>query len=408
MRNTVIIVILLSQLTACTAQVLVGLDRVLEFEHLFQGKRIGIVCNQTAVDRNRIHIIDRFSAMENVQIQALFALEHGLWGTQEAGERIAHQLSADRIQIFSLYGASRKPTPQMLSDIDMLVLDVQDIGARFYTYIWTMAEAMTAAAERGIPFVVLDRPNPLNGLIMEGPMLEREYVSFIGMFPIPVRHGLTIGELARMFAGEGWLDSERRVELTVVPLRGWRRAEFIDADATRFIPPSPNIPTPSTALIYAGTCLLEGTNVSEGRGTESPFLSLGAPWIQSDELLRSLAVYRFPGITLAPIEFVPHSLPGRAMNPKYRDTPCHGIMIRVNDWSAARPFTMGVLLVKTIHDLYPHHFVFNADHFDRLCGTRRIRIAIERGEDIEPILSAWEGDLEGFDRLRSRYLLYSE
>lgn len=408
MHNNLIIGILLGALTVCPAQVQVGLDRVAEYDHLFHHKRIGIICNQTAVDHNQIHIVDRFSTMENVRIQALFALEHGLWGNKEAGEVIDPQLSGDSIQVFSLYGTIRKPTPQMLRDIDLLVFDVQDIGARFYTYIWTMAEAMRAAAEGGIPFVVLDRPNPLNGLIMEGPLLESEFSSFIGMFPIPVRHGMTIGELARMFAGEGWLGARQRVDLTVVPLQGWHRADFIDADEKHFIPPSPNITTPATELFYPGTCLLEGTNVSEGRGAEFPFLWVGAPWIDARDLLHALAGYHFPGVAFAPIEFTPRSIAGKASNPQYRDQRCRGIAIQVIDWSTARPFTLGVLLVKTIHDLYPQHFNFKADHFDRLCGTRRIRVAIERGEDLAPLLSTWENDLQEFDRLRSQYLLYSK
>jgi len=215
--------------------------------------------------------------MPGVEVTALFGPEHGIYGLAEAGIKVADKKD-DRfgIPVYSLYGKTAKPTAEMLKDVDVLVFDIQDIGARFYTYIYTMAYAMEAAAENNKPFVVLDRPNPINGLAVQGNILEKDFATFVGLYPIPVRHGMTVGELARMFNDQGWLKNGIRANLTVVPMQGWKRSMWYDRTGLKFIKPSPNMPNIKTATVYPGLCLLEGTNISEGRGTNKPFLQFGA------------------------------------------------------------------------------------------------------------------------------------
>ena len=250
------------------ASVRTGLDNVGEHKDLFQGKRLGIIANHTSYDSQGKYIVDVLRAMEGVRVVALFSPEHGLRGLEEAGAKVGNETDpVTGLPVYSLFGKISKPTPQMLADVDVLVFDIQDVGARFYTYLYTMSLAMEAAAENGKRFVVLDRPNPINGVQLEGPVLEPKFATFVGLYPIPVRYGLTVGELARMINGEGWLAKGVKADLTVVPLTGWRRDMWFDQTGLRFIKPSPNMPDLETAALYPGLCLLEGTNVSEGRGT---------------------------------------------------------------------------------------------------------------------------------------------
>ncbi|MBM4028131.1 MAG: DUF1343 domain-containing protein, partial [Planctomycetes bacterium] len=261
---------------SCAASVRTGLDHVAAHKDLFQGQRVGIIANHTSYDSTGKYVVEVFRALEGVRVVTLFSPEHGLRGTEEAGRKIAHDIDpVSGLPVHSLYGGTNKPTPQMLADVDVLVFDMQDVGARFYTYLYTMSLAMEAAAENGKKFVVLDRPNPINGTQLEGPVLEPKFATFVGLYPIPVRYGLTVGELARMVNGEGWLAKGIKADLTVVPLTGWRRGMWFDATGLRFIKPSPNMPDLETATIYPGLCLLEGTNLSEGRGTPKPFCQFG-------------------------------------------------------------------------------------------------------------------------------------
>ena len=400
-------------LITCTSQqpqevkVQTGLDRVPEYQHLFKDKRVGIITNHTAYNSQQQYITDIFLVMENVTISALFGPEHGIRGSAEAGAKIESGSDPlSNIPVYSLYGKTRKPTPEMLKDVDILVFDIQDIGARFYTYIYTMAYAMTAAAEQGIPFVVLDRPNPINGIMVEGNILERELASFVGLFPIPVRHGMTVGELAKMFNEEGWLPNGVKAKLIVIPMKNWHRELWYDETGLSFINPSPNIPDLETAMVYPGVCLLEGTNVSEGRGTTKPFQIFGAPWIDGTQLAERLNALQLDGVVFRDTSFTPVSIAGVASHPKYENKLCSGVKITVTERNRFLPYHTGIHIVNTIYRMYPDSLKWRTRHFDRLCGTASIREAIIHKTDIETLFAAWQEELDGFMKKREKYLIY--
>jgi len=358
--------------------------------------RVGVLANQASVTRDGHHIIDALRRM-NVKITALFGPEHGILGAGGPGERVndSHHASLD-VPVYSLYGKTRTPTPASLDLIDIMIADLQDVGARFYTFASTMASVMTACGDRGIPVWVLDRPNPINGRDTEGPVLEPDYSSFVGMFPIPIRHGLTMGELARLFVARFGV----KCELEVIGMRGWRRNMFWDETGLRWMKPSPNMPEPDTALYYPGTCLLEGTNVSEGRGTGHPFQVIGAPWIDSDGLCRALSAYNLPGLEVHPTSWTGN---GEA----YR-----GVGIRASDRGAYRPVLTGVAVLRALRRLHPDEFEFavpGADgrtFLDLLAGTARIRLGILEDRSPFEIASDWDCDVAGFQSLASEVMLY--
>jgi len=383
------------------------LDRLNEFHQLFQGKRVGLITNHTARDSRGRHAIDRFLAMPSVKLTALFGPEHGIRGQADAGQKV--ESAVDRsltIPIYSLYGKTRKPTAEMLRNVDVLVFDIQDIGARFYTYIWTMALSMEAAAELHKTFVVLDRPNPLNGLAVEGPLLKKSFASFVGMFPIPVRHGMTVGELAAMFSEEGWLKNGVKTDLHVIPMKRWRRAMWFDQTGLKFLKPSPNMPDLTTATVYPGMCLLEGTNVSEGRGTRRPFVQFGAPWINEARLTSALNKLHLPGMRFTEHTFTPRSINGMALHPKYENKPCRGCAVQVTNRDSLRAFWSGVKIVETLFKLYPDSLRWRERHFDRLCGTDDVRLAIQGGQNLQELKKSWQKELESFKSTRQKYLLY--
>ena len=398
---------------ACTAQkqsaprVQTGLDRVNEYQQLFNDKQVGIVTNHTAYNAQEQYIADVFFKMKNVTVTALFGPEHGIRGNAEGGAEIKTKNDPIRnIPIYSLYGETRKPTPDMLKDVNILVFDIQDIGARFYTYIYTMAYAMEAAAEQGIPFVVLDRPNPITGVMVEGNILENKFASFVGLFPIPVRHGMTIGELAKMFNEEGWLANGVKANLTVIPMKNWHRELWYDETGLQFIKPSPNMPSLKSATVYPGICLIEATNVSEGRGTATPFQLLGAPWIVGVQLAKKLNRLNLDGVTFKDTSFTPVSIEGTIANPKYKGLKCSGVKIEVTNRNQFEPYRIGIFIVKTIYDIYPDSLVLNAAGFDRLCGSAAIRETITNGGDIDSLISSWQDQLNEFKEMRRKYLIY--
>jgi len=401
-RPTAIILSVICLFSTCLASVQTGLDRVTAHAELFRGKRLGIVTNHTAYDSSGKYIVDVFRAMPGVTVAALFSPEHGLWGTEQAGVKTGGQLHpVYKVPVHSLYGKTRKPTTEMLGDIDVLVFDIQDIGARFYTYVYTMSLAMEAAAENGKSFVVLDRPNPITGRHVEGTILEPELASFVGLFPIPVRHGMTVGELARMFNGQGWLANHVKAGLSVVPMEGWRRAMWCDQTGLRFIKPSPNMPDLETAAIYPGLCLLEGTNVSEGRGTDMPFRQFGAPWIDSERLAERLNKLNLPAMRFEPTQFTPTSS-------KHKGQACSGVRIITADRDRLEPYYSGVLIVNEIFRMYPDKFEWRASHFDRLCGTPKVREAISSGASLRELRAGWQAELEPFLKIRKKYLIYPD
>jgi uncharacterized protein YbbC (DUF1343 family) len=399
----------------CPAAVRTGLDNVAAHAHLFQGQRLGIIANHTSFTSAGKYVVDVFRALEGVRVVALFSPEHGLRGTEEAGEKIANNTDpATGLPVYSLYGGTNKPTPQMLAGVDVLVFDIQDVGARFYTYLYTMSLAMEAAAENGKKFVVLDRPNPINGVQLEGPVLEPKFATFVGLYPIPVRYGLTVGELAKMINGEGWLAKGTgsqtqsiafgvpvKADLTVVPLTGWRRSMWFDETGLRFIKPSPNMPDLETATVYPGLCLVEGTNVSEGRGTPKPFRQFGAPWIDADALARRLNSLNLPGVRFTHTSFTPTSS-------KFQNQICHGVEITLTDRSRLEPFWTGVQIVNELHHRFPAEFKWNEKHFDRLCGTATIRETITAREPLDSLKAAWAAQCKTFGSMSRKYVLYSE
>jgi uncharacterized protein YbbC (DUF1343 family) len=379
-----------------------GLDRVGSYKEVFEGKRLGIIANHTAYDSSGRFIVDVFKSVPGVKVAALFSPEHGLWGTARDGEKIDSQTHpVYNLPVYSLYGKTQKPTSEMLRNIDVLVFDIQDIGARFYTYIYTMSLAMEAAAENGKTFIVLDRPNPINGITVQGNILEPALASFVGLYPIPVRHGMTAGELAKMFNGQGWLSGHVRAELVVVPMEGWRRRMWYDQTGLRFIKPSPNMPDIETAAVYPGLCLLEGTNVSEGRGTAMPFRQFGAPWIDSGLLAERLNALNLPAMRFGPVSFTPASS-------KYKGQECHGVRIIVSNRDKLEPYSSGVKIVNEIYSMYPDQFEWRASHFDRLCGTSDIRHTITSHSSVDVLQSKWRKELESFLKVRAGYLLYPD
>jgi uncharacterized protein YbbC (DUF1343 family) len=386
-----------------------GLDVLIEEKiGILDGKRIGIISNPTGVNRHGKHIFDLLVGRPEFEVIALFGPEHGVRGDRnELIPRGEDEKSG--LPVYSLYGGTRKPTPEMLQGIDLLLFDIQDIGARFYTYKSTMAYAMEAAAENGIPFVVLDRLNPINGIGVEGPVLETHLKSFVGVAPISVRYGMTMGELAKMFNEEGWLEGEVRCDLTVIRMDGWRRSQWFDETGLPWVVPSPNMPDLNTAVLYPGLCFLEATNVSEGRGTDEPFKQIGAPWINGPELVKALENQHIPGVCFSPVMFIPKDMVGRAMNPKYEGELCRGIKIEVTDRNNFASVSFGIRLLCTIRDLYRDHFDWRAENFRRmelLTGTEWIPQAIAEGETAESIVTGWQEGLEEFLSIRRRYLMY--
>ncbi|MBE0537564.1 MAG: DUF1343 domain-containing protein [Phycisphaerae bacterium] len=382
----------------CPAAVTVGLDKVRTYASLLNGKRVGIICNHTAVDSDGRHIVEVFQALPGVKVTALFGPEHGIYGLADAGKKIGDNTDERYgIPIFSLYGKTSKPTPEMLAEVDVLIFDIQDVGSRFYTYIWTMALAMEAAAENSKLFIVMDRPNPIGGIALEGPILEKQHATFVGLYPIPVRHGMTVGELARMFNGENWLKEKAR--LLVVPVGNWRRSQWYDETGLEFIKPSPNMPDLETAAVYPGLCLLEGTNLSEGRGTNKPFLQFGAPWIDEGKLVEALNKLRLPGVRFVPAAFTPTAS-------KHANALCKGAAIEIADRTVLEPFRLGVEIVNTLYRMYPDQFEWRQSHFDRLCGTSTVREAIVQNVAIDSLAVKWQKDMQGFQKTRQRYLLY--
>jgi len=384
-----------------------GLDRIGEYHNLFKGKKIGIITNHTAYDYKDNHIIDIFLNLDDVKVIALLGPEHGIRGTEAAGGLVDNQIdSKTSIPIYSLYGKVRKPIPEMLKGIDLLVFDIQDIGARFYTYIYTMSLAMEAAAENNIKYVVLDRPNPINGILVEGNILESNYATFVGMYPIPVRHGMTVGELAKMFNEENWLQNQVKAELTVIPMKGWAREFWYDQTGLKWRSPSPNMPNLDVATVYPGTCLFEGTNISEGRGTYRPFLQIGAPWLNAGDFEAINNTINMPGVHFDPVTFTPESIPSMSPNPKHSGNKLSGVSITVEDRNIYPAYLTGIALVKYFYDLNPDEFEWRTSHFDRLCGSDKIRNFIEQRKTIMEIEEWINHNMQQFLELRSRYLLY--
>ena len=344
-----------------------GLDILLDSKiDLITGKTIALVTNQTGIDQNGNPNYKRLMSMDEIKLKVVFSPEHGLFGEADKEITYANQIE-DLPKVYSLYGSTRKPTKEMLDGIDMIIYDIQDIGARFYTYISTLGLVMEAAAELNIPIIVLDRPNPIRSDIVEGPILDLKYQSFIGKYPIPIRYGWTIGELAEKIILEKWIHPTPK--LISIPMEGWNASLWYDETTLPWVKPSPNIPNLETALIYPGMCLLEGTNISEGRGTDKPFKWFGAPWINSKNLSQELNKLKLSGVVFVPKSFTPISIPGVADKPKYENQLCHGLEIRIIDRNKYNSVKTGISVLKKINELYPDFLIIKKTRLNKLWGS---------------------------------------
>ncbi len=377
--------------------------KVLLQEHLdeIDRRNIGLVMNPTArVDG--VHLLDTLMAL-GIPVKALFAAEHGFRGTQGAGEIIQDGLDeATGLPVFSLYGPTKKPNAQMLEEIDVLLFDMQDIGARFYTYNSTMKYVIEAAAEQGIEVWVLDRPNPLGGDYIAGWVLEPEHNSFVGTYPIPIAHGLTLGELAQMALGEDWYNTDAKVNLRVIPMSGWQRNMKWNDTQLKWVPPSPNLPTFEHAYAYIGTCLFEGTTLSEGRGTEYPFLMMGG---ESSKINDDISLWNNHGVRLQATQFTPVSIPGKALRPKGEGLLLNGILWE-NALEHADPLTIGLRMMQWLMEHSPE--AEYKDYLYLLAGTNKIDELIRNRINLESdsLDIDWGSNLESFKEKRSNYLLY--
>ncbi|GBD88366.1 hypothetical protein BMS3Abin03_02301 [bacterium BMS3Abin03] len=390
-----------------TQKVMFG-DEIFITNHLdlIKGKQIGIITNQTGVLPNGTHLVDTLFNL-GYNIAAIFAPEHDFRGKLLAGESFENKVDAETgIPVYSIYGKTKKPTKESLVNLDILLFDIQDIGARFYTYISTLYYVLQAAAENNIPVVVLDRPDPLSGTNIDGPVLSDEFKSFIGIATIPVIYGLTVGEIAKLFTGENYIGTDSTPDLTIIKLDGWKREYYWDDFENNWIPTSPNIPGFETALVYPGTCFLEGTNVSEGRGTEEPFSTIGAPFIKSDKLISEMKKNNIPGVELTPVTFSPKKIAGKTNNPKYEGIECYGIKISITDKTKFKAVEFGVYLLSSLINLYNQNFRFKDDFFDKLAGTDRLRKELLAGKVPYEIIKSWNTALEKFKSIRKKYLLY--
>jgi uncharacterized protein YbbC (DUF1343 family) len=396
--------------TALAGDVHAGLDVLVgERARRLRGLRVGLVCNPTSVDRELRHAADILAAASGVKLLSLFGPEHGVRGDVQYMSAVGDE--RDRrtgLPTYSLYGATREslaPSTEQLAPLDALVFDIQDVGARYYTYQATMMLCMEAAARAQLKFVVLDRPNPIGGILVEGPRLVPGFESFCGLHDLAPRHGMTIGELAELFRAERSLTS---LDLEVVECRGWRRAMHQRLTGLPWVFPSPNMPTPDTALVYPGMCLLEGTNISEGRGTARPFELFGAPWLDADTLVEVLTEERLPGVRFRPVAFVPTF-------DKHAGQRCFGAELIVVDRDAFRPFLTGIACVAAIRGLVPskfawrteaYEFVEGVPAFDLLCGSSRERVAIEAGASARSMAKTWVPEERRFATRRRRFLRY--
>ena len=373
-----------------------------------KGKAVAVVTNMTAMNRRGEYILDLLANEEGVELKVIFGPEHGLHGEVVAGERVPDVVDTRTgVKVYSLYGTNFKPTPDQLAGVDVVIFDMQDVGARYYTYASTMTLVMDACARDGVAIWVLDRPNPVRGDVIDGPILDMEYSSFVGMHPVPIRHGMTLGELAIMINEEGWLSENRHARLTVVPTLNWSRYMWWDETGLEWVPASPNIPTPETALAYLGACLFEGTNVSEGRGTHEPFLVCGAPWIDGRGLAGMLNRRNLPGVTFEDIVYIPKSIEGMAAHPKFQDQACGGVRLKVTDRETFRPIHTAAVIIHLIRENYPHQFEWSGT-IDHLWGSNSFRRYIDHGRSIKAHPSTYAKDRDAFYGRRKEYLIYGK
>ncbi len=386
--------------------VLLGIDRLVsdDFRSL-RGMKIGLLSMSSCCDSRLIPTISLLKGTKRIEIVALFAPEHGLHGALQDQIAVPDSTHDAGIKIHSLYGRQRKPALAALENTDAIVIDLQDIGARYYTFLWSAMLMIRQAAKSDKIIIVLDRPNPLNGIDVQGPVLDANFASFVGLYSVPIRHGMTIGEICAMLSKTENL----KADLRIVKMHGWRRSDYYDQTSLLWNMPSPNMPHFSTAMIYPGMCLIEGTNLSEGRGTTRPFEIFGAPWVDAQRLLRELNRKHIRGAAFRPVHFIPTFH-------KYRGELCAGLQIYVKDRRKFKPVTAGLEIIRTLYRLFPDSFRWrNPPYeyekkkmpFDILIGNRWIREGIEQGVGIRTLQERWMPELKKYKMARKKYLLYS-
>jgi uncharacterized protein YbbC (DUF1343 family) len=384
---------------------ILGSDQLLASTRL-DGRRVGVLCNPASVNAGLQHITDRLAALPGARLSAIFGPQHGFRSdVQDNMIETAHgHDEVRRVPVYSLYSETREPTAEMLRDLDVLVVDLQDVGVRIYTYIYTMANCLKAARRHGVEVIVCDRPNPIGGAAIEGMVLEPGFESFVGMYPIPMRHGMTIGEIARLFNEEFGLGAK----LEVVPMQGWQREMYFDDTGLTWVISSPNIPTFDTTTVYPGAVLFEGTNISEGRGTTRPFELIGAPWIAAERFAEGMNRRELPGVYFRPVLFEPTFQ-------KHAGKGCGGCQIHMLDRRTFRPVEAGIALLEAFRasdpDRFgwkqpPYEYEFEKMPIDCLAGSNSLRQQIEAGATAKEIVRSWEAPVTAFKQVRERFLLY--
>ncbi len=389
---------------------LTGLDVLIREDFLrLNGKSIGLVCNQASVSHDYRHVLEILLAKHqggHLQLKAVFGPQHGLFGHTQDNmiEWEADDFRRQPFATYSLYGQHREPTPEMLKELDVLVIDLQDVGARYYTFIWTIALCIKACAAAGIPVMILDRPNPINGIQVEGTLLDPEFASFVGLYPLPIRHGLTFGEIAKYLQSKFFPTAD----LSVIQMEGWDRSAYLDQTDAPWAIPSPNMPTVDTAVVYPGGCLIEGTNLSEGRGTTRPFEIIGAPYLDGWKLAERLNSRALPGVTFRALQFEP------TFN-KFAGTLCEGVFLHVTDRAAFQPVLTFVGLLQDVLSLAPGQFNWNPPPYeyeylklpiDILNGNVWLREAIEKQVPLNEIRDRFQEECRSFESVRRESLLY--
>jgi len=389
------------------ASVLSGLEVIRKNNFsLIKGLNVGLVVNAASLDSELRSTVDVFRGDDAINLVALFGPQHGIRGETQDNmvEWEGFRDHETGLPAYSLYGKTRSPLPDMLQKVDCLVIDLPDVGARYYTFAWTMALCLQACQENQISCVVLDRPNPITGIMVEGSVLDPSFSSFVGLYPLPIRHGMTMGELASYFNREFGINCD----LTVVPMEGWKRQMWYENTCLPWVMPSPNMPTIDTAIVYPGMALLEGTGISEGRGTTRPFEIFGNPGVDSSALVKALEKEHLSGVTFRPLHFMPTFQ-------KHQGRLCGGAQIHVTDRNAFLPVLTGVAVIRALYHLYPETFRWKEPPYeyeaeklpiDILAGSDTLRLQIERGCSLEEISLSWKGQIEDFLARRKPYLLY--
>jgi len=373
-----------------------------------KGCRVGLLAHTASIDGQARHAVELLHALDSIRLTRIFAPEHGLWGHEQDMEGVEHGTDPlTGLPVVSLYGRDRSslaPRTEELEDLDLLVCDLQDVGSRYYTFIYTLSYLMEAAREADLPVLVLDRPNPIGGVAVEGPVLQSEWSSFVGRYSLPVRHGMTVGELAGMFNDEFGIGCDLRV----VPMHGWARSMGFEATGLPWVPPSPNMPSPTTAQVYPGGCLVEGTNLSEGRGTTTPFELVGAPWIDGHALASSLSRASLDGVRFRAASF-------RPMFQKHASLGCGGVQVLVDDRAAYRPFACFWELLRAARKQDRERFAWRTEEYefeterlaiDLLMGRGDLRGLLEQDVSYSEAEALWRDDLATFTESRRRFLLY--